>query len=90
MARDIREEILLEASRISLTKTESGILEFLASTPGRVFTRQEIIRGVHGEDYPASDRSVDVQILGLRRKLGPLGRYIETVRTRGFRLKAAQ
>ena len=88
MTSDPRDEILLEGSRVSLSSTELRILHFLARSPGRVFTRQEIISGVRGEDYPATDRSVDVHIAGIRRKLGPLGRYIETVRKKGFRLRA--
>ena len=55
-----------------------------------VFSRYQIVDAVHGEDYPVTDRSVDVQIVGLRRKLGKYGDLIETVRGVGYRMKAEQ
>jgi two-component system phosphate regulon response regulator PhoB len=72
---------------IPLTLVEFEILYALAKQPGWVKTRSQIIDAVHGEDYSVSDRSVDVQIVGLRKKLGNGGRYIETVRGLGYRLK---
>ena len=59
----------------------------LAGRPGWVFTRDQIVKRVHGDDYPASDRSVDVQVVNLRKKLGPCGKYLETVRGIGYRFK---
>jgi two-component system phosphate regulon response regulator PhoB len=59
----------------------------MARRPGWVFTRFQIVDAVKGEDYPVTDRSVDVQIVGLRKKLGPAGKYIETVRGVGYRFK---
>jgi len=53
-----------------------------------VFSRYQIVDAVHGEDYPVTDRSVDVLIVGLRRKLGRCGTWIETVRGVGYRMKA--
>ena len=55
--------------------------------PGVVFTRDQIVEGVHGDDYPVTDRSVDVQVVGLRKKLGDYGAYIETVRGVGYRFR---
>jgi len=72
---------------IDLTATEFALLMFLAKRPGWVFTRSQIINGVKGDDYPVTDRSVDVQILNLRKKLGAMGEYIETVRGVGYRFK---
>jgi two-component system phosphate regulon response regulator PhoB len=72
---------------VSLTFTEFGILEFLARRPGWVFTRFQIVDAIRGDDYPVTDRSVDVQIVGLRKKLGPAGKNIETVRGVGYRFK---
>jgi two-component system phosphate regulon response regulator PhoB len=72
---------------VELTFTEFGVLRVLAARPGRVFTRYEIVDGVRGEAYPVTERAVDVQIVGLRRKLGRCGRYIETVRGVGYRMK---
>jgi len=82
-----RHEVLLEGHPLDLTATEFRLLHLLAGKPGWVFTRGQIIRLVHGNDYPASDRSVDVQVVSLRRKLGSQGKYLETVRGVGYRLK---
>lgn len=72
---------------VDLTYTEFQVLAFLSRRPGWVFTRTQIVDAVRGEDYPVTDRSVDVQIVGLRKKLGPSGKYIETVRGVGYRFK---
>lgn len=82
-----RHEVHASGLPIDLTHTEFQVLYFLANRPGRVFTRYQIIDGVRGDDYPVTDRSVDVQIAGLRKKLGTCGNYIETVRGVGYRLK---
>ena len=82
-----RREILVNGDQVQLTFTEFGILNFLARRPGWVFTRSQIVDAVRGDDYPVTDRSVDVQIVGLRKKLGPAGKYIETVRGVGYRFK---
>jgi two-component system phosphate regulon response regulator PhoB len=75
----------VKGKSVALTFTEFGILNFLARRPGWVFTRSQIVDAVRGDDYPVTDRSVDVQIVGLRKKLGPHGKYIETVRGVGYR-----
>lgn len=82
-----RHEVLLEGERITLSATEFAILHFLARNPGWVFSRNQIIDSVKGEDYPVTARSVDVQILGIRKKLGDRGSIIETVRGIGYRMK---
>jgi len=82
-----RHEVLVNEKPVQLTFTEFGILNYLARRPGWVFTRFQIVEAVRGEDYPVTDRSVDVQIVGLRKKLGPAGKYIETVRGVGYRFK---
>ncbi len=82
-----RREVLVRGKPVSLTFTEFSVLHFLARRPGWVFTRSRIVDAVRGDDYPVTDRSVDVQIVGLRRKLGPAGKYIETVRGVGYRFK---
>jgi len=53
-----------------------------------VFSRYQIVDAVHGDDYPVTDRSVDVQIVGLRRKLGKHSELIETVRGVGYKMRA--
>jgi len=82
-----RREVRLEGKPIELTFTEFGLLHFLASRPGWVFTRNQIIDAVRGADYPVTDRSVDVQVVGLRKKLKSHGRFIETIRGVGYRFK---
>ncbi len=82
-----RHEVIAAGERIELTATEFKILHFLARHPGWVFTRQQIVDAVRGPDYPVTDRAVDVQILGLRRKLGDHAHLIETVRGVGYRFK---
>ena len=80
---------MVETSRgkIMLTPTEFNVLHLLARHPGWVFTRWQIVDKVRGEDYAVTDRSVDVQIAGLRKKLGVFGECVETVRGVGYRFK---
>ena len=82
-----RRHVTANGKALNLTYTEFQVLYFLAHRPGWVFTRSQIVDAVRGDDYPVTDRSVDVQIVGLRKKLGSLGNYIETVRGVGYRFK---
>lgn len=82
-----KREILAKDKQVDLTFTEFQLLYYLAKRPGWVFTRFQIVDAVHGDDYPVTDRSVDVQIVGLRKKLGLCGKYIETVRGVGYRFR---
>jgi two-component system phosphate regulon response regulator PhoB len=82
-----RREVRVDEAAVDLTYTEFGILNYLSRRPGWVFTRSQIVDAVKGTDYPVTDRSVDVQIVGLRKKLGDAGKYIETVRGVGYRFK---
>lgn len=82
-----RRQVFLEGRLTELTNTEFKILHLLARRPGVVFTRYQIVDQVHGSDYPVTDRSIDVQIVGLRRKLGKLGNLLETVRAVGYRFR---
>ncbi len=82
-----RRSVVLGGVPLDLTYTEFQVLSYLAKRPGWVATRTQIVDAVKGEDYAVTDRSVDVQIVGLRKKLGPSGKYIETVRGVGYRFK---
>jgi two-component system phosphate regulon response regulator PhoB len=82
-----RHEVLVKGKPVSLTATEFRILHFLARRPGWVFTRQQIVDAVRGEDYAVTERAVDVQMVGLRKKLGAGSVYVETVRGIGYRFK---
>ncbi len=82
-----RHRVHVSGEQVDLTSTEFNLLRFLARRPGWVFTRGQIVDAVHGDDYPVTDRSVDVQIVGLRKKLGDAQHLIETVRGVGYRFK---
>ena len=82
-----RRSVSVKGNSVDLTFTEFQFLSFLAARPGWVFTRTQIVDAVRGDSYPVTDRSVDVQIVGLRKKLGPCGKYIETVRGVGYRFR---
>ncbi len=81
-----KHEVARGGKSISMSTTEFSILELLCRNPGWVLSRNQIISAVKGEDYPVTERSVDVQILGIRRKLGEQGKYLETVRGIGYRM----
>ncbi len=82
-----RREVRVSGEPVPLTNLEFLVLHFLAKKPGWVFSRYQIVEGVRGGNYPVTDRSVDVCIVGLRRKLGIAGDRIETVRGAGYRFK---
>ena len=82
-----RHEVLIKGKPVEMTFSELRILHLLASRPGWVMTREQIVDAVRGEDYAVTDRAVDVQIVGIRRKLGARADCIETVRGVGYRFK---
>nr|MBF0222191.1 response regulator transcription factor [Desulfobulbaceae bacterium] len=82
-----RHELLVDEQKIQLTYTEFAILSMLVRRPGWVYTRQQIIDTVRGDDYAVTQRMIDVQVFSLRKKLGQAGNNIETVRGIGYRFK---
>ena len=72
---------------LSLTRAEYLLLRLLVSRPGRIYTRQQIIDATGDEEKEITERAVDVQLVGLRRKLGPWAVHVETVRGVGYRVK---
>ena len=80
----------VQGQPVVLTRTEFRILHLLARRPGWVFTRNQIIEVVQGEEMNVTARSVDVHIVSLRRKLGPCGAVIETMRGVGYRFRDAE
>ena len=82
-----RHEVLIKGKPVEMTFSELRILHVLARRPGWVMTREQIVDAVRGEDYAVTDRAVDVQIVGIRKKLGTRADYIETVRGVGYRFK---
>lgn len=83
-----RHEVSVDQEPVTLTHTEFQILYLLAKNPGWVYSRYQIVDAIRGENYSVTERSVDVQIVGLRKKLGDTGVYIETVRGVGYRMKS--
>jgi two-component system phosphate regulon response regulator PhoB len=85
-----RHEVTCAELPVVLTATEFRILHFLAGHPGRVFTRSELIDNVLGRDIAVLDRTIDVHIMALRRKLGNRGDCVETVRGFGYRFQEVE
>ncbi len=82
-----RHEVLLESEPVTLTATEFKLLHFLAAHPGRVFTRDLLLRRVMGEHVVLVDRNIDVHVRAIRQKLGSSRDLIQTVRGVGYRFK---
>jgi two-component system phosphate regulon response regulator PhoB len=80
-------QVSIDGMPVSLTKTEFRVLQFLVGQKGNVCSRRQIINSVQGEHYPVTERSVDVQIVSIRKKLGALQRLVQTVRGKGFRFQ---
>ena len=78
-------DVSIEGKFIDLTFTEFEILKLLATHSKWVYSRSEIINKIRGDDYIVSDRTIDFQIVGLRKKLGQHGKYIKTDRGVGYR-----
>jgi two-component system phosphate regulon response regulator PhoB len=82
-----RYAVTLRGQSVLLTSTEFRILCLLGRRPGWVFSRQQIIEATLGLEASVTERSVDVHIVSLRRKLGAYGQAIETIRGVGYRFK---
>lgn len=82
-----RVEVTVENQKVELTQSEFKILQFLAQRPGWVYTRGQIVEAIRGENYAVTERTIDFQMVGLRKKLGVKGDWIETVRGVGYRFK---
>jgi two-component system phosphate regulon response regulator PhoB len=85
-----RHEVLIHEQPLQLTSTEFRVLCLLTRRPGWVFSRQQIIEATPGHEASVTERSVDVHIVSLRRKLGPYGDRIETVRGVGYRFQGEE
>ncbi len=81
-------QVIINENELKLTFTEFQILYLLASHPGWVFTRYQIIDKIRSDNNSVTDRSVDFQIVGLRKKMNNLGKLIETIRGVGYRFKS--
>lgn len=79
--------VQVEGRAVPLTVTEFRLVVFLASRPGRLLSREVLLREVWGYDGEVTSRTVDTHVKRLRQKLGPAGEYIETVRGMGYRFR---
>jgi two-component system alkaline phosphatase synthesis response regulator PhoP len=82
-----RFEVEISNKKLDLTYTEFRLLQLLAKRPGWVFSRQQIVDSIRGDNCAVTERSVDVQVVGLRKKLRSHGKLVETVRGVGYRMK---
>ena len=82
-----RHEVRMGENVVDLTPSEFRILHYLARRPGWVYSRDQIIDAIRGYGYVVTDRAIDVQVVGLRKKLGDYGKFIETVRGIGYRFR---
>ncbi len=82
-----KHEVTVVGTKIDLTATEFKILRLLASRKGRVFTRDQILDHLWGNEKAVIDRTVDVHIRNLREKLGPAASLIKNVRGAGYKLE---
>jgi DNA-binding response OmpR family regulator len=80
-----RREVRVGDTPVAVTPTEYRLLETLARAGGRTFTRQELVERALGEEYDGLDRTVDVHVMNLRRKLGDAGKAIVTVFGVGYK-----
>ncbi len=83
-------EVHVDGSPVKLTKSEFHILDLLMRAPGKVLSRTQIINAVRGIDCYVTDRIVDFQICRIRKKLGPYGDTIQTVRGIGYKFSAGE
>jgi two-component system, OmpR family, alkaline phosphatase synthesis response regulator PhoP len=82
-----RHEVTMGENVVDLTASEFRILHYLARRPGWVYSRDQIIDAIRGHGYVVTDRAIDVQVVGLRKKLGHYGKFIETVHGIGYRFR---
>ncbi|MBZ0269890.1 response regulator [bacterium] len=82
-----RHEVLVDGEGVSLTATQFRLLHQLASNPGRVFTRQQLLNRIVGEHAIVTDRNIDVHVRTIRKALGAHADAIETIRGIGYRFR---
>ena len=83
----VRHEVLVDSNEVGFTATEFRLLHLLASHPGRVFSRDQLVSRVIGEGAAVIDRNIDVHVRAIRKKLGAYRDVIDTVRGVGYRFR---
>ena len=79
--------LTVDGEGVDLTKTEFEILRLLLENPGKIFTRDNIIDSIKGQDVYVIDRTIDVHVMNLRKKLGPYKNVIKTFSGVGYGFK---
>lgn len=82
-----RQEVVVSGESVRLTPTEYRVLSLLANNPGKVYSRRQLIDLALGADSPTSERSIDVHVAGIRKKLNSVAGCLETIRNEGYRFK---
>ena len=82
-----KHKVALKGQELKLTATEFRLLHYLASNPGRVFSREQLLSRALGDDAVVVDRNIDVHIRGIRKKMETEASFIETIRGVGYRFK---
>lgn len=85
----VKHEVSLAGEQVKLTVTEFKLLRHLVQNRGRAFTRNELLNAVLGQDAYVIDRNVDVHVATLRKKLGPYGAHLLTIRGLGYKWREA-
>jgi DNA-binding response OmpR family regulator len=85
-----RHEVKVDNVLVSLTTTEFGMLEALMEAGERVLTREQLINKVLGPNAAVTDRTIDVHIAALRKKIGDASAWIQTIRGVGYTLRSPQ
>jgi two-component system phosphate regulon response regulator PhoB len=83
----LRHQVSVHGKQVELTPTEFRLLECFLRQPGRAFTRSQLMDAAMGEEAVVLERTIDVHVKSLRRKLGRAGHLIETVRGLGYRFR---
>jgi two-component system phosphate regulon response regulator PhoB len=83
----VRHQVSVKGKALEPTPTEFRLLECFLRQPGRAFTRAQLMDAAMGEEAVVLERTIDVHVKSLRRKLGPAGKLIETVRGLGYRFR---
>lgn len=82
-----RHEVIVAGQTVDFSATEFKLLRLFAEHPGWVFSRDQMLEHIRGQRGTCASRAIDVLIVGLRRKLGPVGRRIQSVRSVGYRYR---
>jgi two-component system phosphate regulon response regulator PhoB/two-component system alkaline phosphatase synthesis response regulator PhoP len=82
-----RYEVFVNHIRVELTTTEFKLLQILAEKPGRVFSREQLLNRLWGNDKLVIDRTIDVHVKNLREKLGEAGKLIKNIRAVGYKIE---